>query len=263
MKKNNYHTHTFRCKHATGDVVDYAREAFNGGATILGISDHVPWPDHRWDEVRMDISQLDEYEQAIEHARKIYPKLKILKGMECEYNKEFHSYLEDELLGKRQYQYLVGAGHYTYLDGEWWNSFLYLKSARALQSYAKNLIEIMDSGLYAFLAHPDLFGCGYDEWNPDIEKCAHDILQAAEDTKTPLEINGNGFRKDIKTTKSGTRYPYPWKTFWEMAGDYDIQVICNSDAHEPENVLANLEDCYQIADDCNLTTIELINLLSL
>ena len=98
MKKNNYHTHTFRCKHATGDVVDYAREAFNGGATILGISDHVPWPDHRWDEVRMDISQLDEYEQAIDYARKTYPKLKILKGMECEYNKEFHSYLEDELL---------------------------------------------------------------------------------------------------------------------------------------------------------------------
>ncbi|MFL2750649.1 MAG: hypothetical protein ACJ0DI_14580 [bacterium] len=44
MKITNHHSHTFRCKHAQGDAVDYVRHAFQGGASVYGISDHSPIP---------------------------------------------------------------------------------------------------------------------------------------------------------------------------------------------------------------------------
>ena len=53
----NLHTHTYRCKHAEGDVNDYCREAAKAGLSIVGISDHVPFPDNRWLDVRMHYSE--------------------------------------------------------------------------------------------------------------------------------------------------------------------------------------------------------------
>lgn len=39
----NYHTHTFRCRHATGTPKDYIKYAIDGGIEYMGFSDHVPF----------------------------------------------------------------------------------------------------------------------------------------------------------------------------------------------------------------------------
>ena len=44
----NYHTHTYRCQHASGDVEDYCEAAVEQGLQVLGISDHTALPDDRW-----------------------------------------------------------------------------------------------------------------------------------------------------------------------------------------------------------------------
>src|SRR4051812_28298406 len=118
------HTHTFRCQHASGDVPDYARIAAAGGCRVLGISDHVPLPDGRWAEVRMDMDELASYESAIAQAKRENPGLAILSGLECEWLPELGSYYRDELLGRRGYHYLIGAGHYVETkDGVWKGTF--------------------------------------------------------------------------------------------------------------------------------------------
>lgn len=256
MSLTSFHTHTFRCKHATGDVIDYARSAFDAGSRILGISDHVALPDDRWPEARMAFSELDAYEQAIAFAQKALPELQILKGMECEYSPDYHSYFKDELLGERAYDYLIGAGHYTPVNGTWINSFENLNTATALAAYGAYLTQMMESGLFAFIAHPDLFGCSNTDWSADLAACSRDILQAAEATHTPLEINGYGFRKPFVQSAEGLRPRYPWRPFWEMAADYDIQVICNADAHHPKDVLANIEDAEALAKALKLEIID-------
>ena len=38
----NYHTHTWRCMHATGTEREYIENAIRGGLKILGFSDHTP-----------------------------------------------------------------------------------------------------------------------------------------------------------------------------------------------------------------------------
>ncbi len=258
MTAINFHTHTYRCRHATGDVIDYAKAALRQGCTELGISDHVPFPDDRWLDVRMSFDQLDHYEQAIASARRKLPQIKIHKGMECEYDTAFHSYLEDELLGERHYDYLIGAGHYTPLNGNWLNSFAELDTPEALVAYAKYLVQMMETGLFAFIAHPDIFGCSNESWNADLEACSRDILQAAQGTATPLEINGNGFRKSPISTAEGERLRYPWRPFWELATDYRIKVICNADAHHPEQVLANMCDAQRLAAELGLDVIRSI-----
>ena len=95
----NYHTHTYRCKHATGDVPDYCQAAVEQGLTVLGISDHAALPDDRWPGVRMSMLELPEYCGAIDAARQAFPTLTLLKGMECEFAPEYASHLEDTLLG--------------------------------------------------------------------------------------------------------------------------------------------------------------------
>ena len=62
MLQRNYHTHTYRCQHATGDVIDYANAAIDAGLTTLGMSDHAAMPDNRWNNVRMSMPELDDYE---------------------------------------------------------------------------------------------------------------------------------------------------------------------------------------------------------
>src|SRR5690554_6113258 len=103
----NYHTHTFRCNHAEGDVVDYAKKAVEKGFSLLGMADHTPLPDDRWLSMRMAYAELPDYVQAIEHAREQYPELTILKGMECEWTKEYHNFFAEELLGKYEFDYLI------------------------------------------------------------------------------------------------------------------------------------------------------------
>mgnify|MGYP001233024644 FL=1 len=83
--QHNFHTHTFRCKHAKGDVADYCEMAIARGMKTLGISDHSALPDDRWLAARMHYVDLAEYTAAIDKAREQYPELRVVKGMECEY----------------------------------------------------------------------------------------------------------------------------------------------------------------------------------
>ena len=40
----NYHTHTARCRHASGEDREYVLAAVQSGVKILGFSDHAPFP---------------------------------------------------------------------------------------------------------------------------------------------------------------------------------------------------------------------------
>ncbi len=248
----NLHSHTYRCKHATGDVTDYAREAVAAGLGVLGMSDHTPFPDGRWSEVRMDLHELPDYLKAIEDAKAAFPELRILRSMECEWTPEYEGFYRDELLGRHQLDYLILGAHYIPagiqggrptggLDGyrTVWEG---VRDPFHLRLHTDFLIASMRSGLFAFVAHPDLFGSAYMAWDAETVACTKAILAAAQDLRLPLEINGYGLRKRMVDAPSGPRRPYPLSPFWELAVGYDIEVLVNSDAHTPEDVVANIEE---------------------
>lgn len=252
MKNGNYHTHTYRCKHASGDVSDYAAKAVAAGLEVLGISDHTPLLDGRWHTIRMGIEELDSYERAIDEAIQKYPSIEILKGMECDWVKEYKNFFLEELKDKRKYTYLIGAIHNFKIDGKW--TICYSPEAFGhIKEYTDLAVEMIESEVFDFIAHPDLFGLFCPKWDNEATAAAKAICQAAETYKTPLEINGYGFRKPKIETEDGIRNAYPVEKFWEIATDYNIKVICNSDAHRPEDVTASIEDCMKIVSKYKLS----------
>lgn len=232
------------------------------GLTVLGISDHTALPDNRWPHIRMDIDELPAYCAAVDQAILDYPLLTILKSAECEYAKEYDSFFRDKLLGELEFDYLVGAAHFFPIEGEWMGSYGGTDSLSGLQAYANYFIESMESGLFAFMAHPDLFGNAYLRWDENTIAASHDICAAAAELKVPLEINGYGLRKPKIETPDGQRCMYPWLPFWELAASHDVKFIVNSDAHHPSDVNANLDEAAAIGNQLGMTMADLSHLES-
>jgi len=253
MHLDNFHTHTYRCKHASGDVADYCLEARRRGMQTLGFSDHSALPDDRWIQARMDYADLSEYTAAIDQAQIDFPDLKILKGMECEYIPKFRHWYEDELYGARRFDYLVGAAHFFTVDGKWFGTYGGTNSAARLAAFAAYNIAMIETGLFDFIAHPDLFGNCYKDWDADAIACSRDILQAAAEHGVGMEINALGLRKQAYK-KPENPYPlYPWLPFWEEATAFDVKVIINSDAHRPVDLQSRTGTATQIATDLGLS----------
>lgn len=255
---SNFHTHTYRCKHASGDVIDYVRHAAAQGARILGFTDHAPlmggarW----WDKTRMGEDELAGYLSAIDQARELFPDLIILKGLECEYLPQTRKLLRSEFLERHGCDYLIAGAHCLHWHGDWVGVGL-VNSAPMLAAYRDQVVDSIQSGLFAFIAHPDMFGSGYHAWDRHAEDCARAICEAAERCRVPLEINGYGLRKQAVFTPEGERKQYPLRNFWRIAAKHDIEVVCSSDAHRPDDVLASIPECRALAEEFGLKLADL------
>lgn len=248
----NYHTHTFRCKHAEGDVIDYAQAAIKKGLDVLGITDHTPLPDERWLSMRMGSDELPGYVKAIELAQEKHEELTILKGMECEWAPEYNNFFSEKLLGEYNFDYLILGAHFFPYQGNFLSSHSGVYNTERLLAYTNYLIKSMESGLFAFVAHPDLFGLSYLTWDENTISASRDILNAAQSLQIPLEINGYGLCKRIIETPSGSRSAYPWINFWELAREYEIEVVVNSDAHQPDHVDLGLKSGLELTQNLGL-----------
>ena len=117
----NYHTHCRRCKHAEGSVEDYVKQAICEGFDLLGMSDHVPYPDRDYG-YRMDYPEIWDYINEVREAQKKYgSELTLLLGFECEYLRSKRWYYE-ELLDKYGAEYLVLGQHFFEVDGRFQGS---------------------------------------------------------------------------------------------------------------------------------------------
>ena len=85
MIKNNYHTHTIRCGHASGEDEEFVLEAIALGLTEIGFADHIMLPDHSQIGIRGDYSLLDDYIDSLNKLKEKYKeKIKIHIGFEAE-----------------------------------------------------------------------------------------------------------------------------------------------------------------------------------
>jgi len=262
----NYHTHTYRCGHAIGDVDDYVQAARKAGLSELGFSDHMPHPDPRWPLSHMLSDELPGYVAAVGRARALEEArgskgISILLGLECEWSAGLEAFYREELMGAFGVEYLLAGIHYCEIDGDFVDSFS-LRSARELRAYARQVEGAVSSGLFACLAHPDVFMNGYLPWDDEAEACARDVLAACEAAQVPIEVNGNGLRKRRVPAPEGLRPPYPHVRFWELAADYDVTAIAGSDAHRPCDVGAGLEACRALAGNFGVRLAESLPIAS-
>ncbi len=257
----NLHTHTYRCKHAKGDVGDYCRHAVEAGLKTLGISDHTALPDDRWQGERMPYADLPAYMESITEAQKDYPQLRVLRSVECEFDNVYQSFYRDEMLGTYNCDYLIGAVHYFPQQGQWLSPFRDMNKSQAMTNFVDYFIDSMASGLFAFMAHPDNFGASLSIIDKQVQSLTRVMCEAAVDLDMIWEINGYGFRKTKVRTPQAYRRPYPLRAFWDIVAEYPIRVIINSDAHRPQDVAANLDDAAQMARQRGLEIVGLKEIL--
>ena len=223
----NYHTHTWRCNHATGREEDYVRNAIGRNFEILGFSDHTPYcfPHGYESGFRMRLDQLRDYCNTVRLLQKKYAgQIQIPLGVEMEF---YPAYFGEtiKVLQDAGIEYLLLGQHFV--DNEMGAHY----SGRAtgdvsiLKQYCRQAAEGMNTGLFTYLAHPDLIHFKGDEtvYRQEMRQ----LCREARCCGIPLEVNVLG-------CWSGRNYPNP--LFWELAAEEGCDVILGCDAHAPEHL---------------------------
>ena len=76
----NYHTHTWRCRHADGTEREYVETAIEAGFKILGFSDHTPqvYPGGYVCPVKMLPEELEGYVDTVLDLKREYRSIKMI-----------------------------------------------------------------------------------------------------------------------------------------------------------------------------------------
>lgn len=249
---SNYHTHTKRCKHAKGDDEEYVMHALEAGIKSLGFSDHapMPFPDGYVSYYKMENSEATEYVSSIRALRDKYKeKINIRVGLEAEYYPENFD-ASVKYWRELGIEYIILGQHFA-LAPEWDDArhpSFSPSGNEELLSYTDLCCEALKTGKFTYFAHPDVLG--YTGTDARLyERCVTRLVQTANDTETPLEVNLLGLRTDRH---------YPNERFWEIASKYRPKVIFGVDAHSPEQLkVAEIENkALQLAEKFELEIIE-------
>lgn len=222
----NYHTHTVFCRHASGDAEDYVRRAIENGIKYMGFSDHAP---HRhadgfelsW---RVQTAEALAYFEEISALRLKYRgEIDIKIGYEMEYYPES---FREMLAEARTYraEYLILGQHFVSSDAERapvnMHTVLRSDSEEKLRAYADTVSSGIRSGVFTYVAHPDIMNFTGDPrlYRDEMAK----ICEASLECGIPLEVNCLGIR-DMRN--------YPNPAFWKLAGEVGSPVTFGFDAH--------------------------------
>lgn len=288
MKKINYHTHTYHCGHANGSVEEMVKAAIDMGIEELGISEHIALPKYRkhlicslpavrsvksltslcrafyynGPKMRIPVKKVELYLDEISNCQKKYEKdIKIYKGFEAEGFSEYYDYYQ-KLLYENKIDYLILGHHfhkhcihsdYNARDG---------LPKKALYQYCNDVEKALETKLFSYIAHPDLFLMGYKKFDLDAQTVSRRICMKAKELNIPLELNAGGIRKGLQEIDGEMLYLYPNAHFWDIAAEVGNDVVFGLDAHNPKDFdLEIYETMVEFAKKHNLNVIDHIELL--
>lgn len=259
QNKVNLHTHSWYCGHGVGELSEYVDIALKGSLSVLGFSEHCPVESNRWPGSRMPFKSLETYLKECRALQSSNSRILILTGLECDYDPLFHNWYQEYLLDSGRVDYLIAGVHYLSNDSIIDRYVQYFPNdKKALYAYTDSYIKTIESGLFDYCVHPDLFGMFYENWDSDAIACSKAILECASAYAVPLEINGYGLNKPKIKTKMGKRRQYPVPYFWLLSNEYDVKIVASSDAHRPTDVVSQLIDAINFANELDLHLSSLI-----
>ena len=250
MLKANYHTHTKYCNHAGGLASDYAESAIKNGFNVLGMSDHAPLPlplkqpsDITFRNMYIE-EFLDGYLVDAYNAKEKYKdKLTMYVGVETEYIKAYHKHYE---FLRSKLDYMILGIHFFYIGDKRINTYGEINKSNIME-YAKVACEAMNTGLYDYFAHPDLFFIQYKNedgnivWDELCDKASRIMIECAIKNNVYLEINANGPNNSRRFGYSEDfNWLYPTSHFWSIVKEYpEAKCIIGSDAHNPDSLVTS------------------------
>lgn len=254
--KANFHTHTFRCNHAGCSDQRYVDVAIESGIKVLGFSDHTPYvgfEDDYYSFYRMRPEQISDYVDSVTELREQYKdKIEIRLGLEAEYYPKLFPLLLDFL---RPYgiEYLILGQHFLD-DDQHGLSAHWINEESQLVRYADQCIEALETGLFSYLAHPDL--PRFDHSHPAFKREMRRLCECSNRLGLPVELNVLGIYRERH---------YPCEEFLEVCRECDSTVILGVDAHLPDQFChkASIDRAYELVDKYGLKVTEEIDVTRL
>ena len=231
--KYNYHTHTELCHHAKGSNEDFVLAAIEAGFDEIGFADHSPWPFTNFvSGIRMTADELPDYCNSIKELKEKYKdKISIKLGLECEYFPKYSSWLKEKI-EEHGIDFII-LGHHFSKDEPGSNYNGSMSTPEELYNFRDDITEGMETRLFSYVAHPDIFMRGYPVFDSHCEKISRQIIEKSIETGIPLEYNLLGLSHSKNDGKQG--YPYP--DFWKLVGEMKPPVTMGIDAHTPSAYL--------------------------
>ncbi len=220
----NYHTHTYRCGHATGTEREYIEKAIASGIKKMGFSEHIPLvlPDGTEYYYRLKTAQKEDYIKTLLALKEEYKnKIEIHIGYETEYYTKF---FEDMVKSAKEegIEYLILGQHCVGYDKgcvHWVTEAT--EDEEVLTEYTGSIIKAIKTGYITYVAHPDMINFVGDD--KIYEREMKRLCIAAKENNIPLELNFLGIRNARN---------YPNEKFWEIAGREGAAAVFGFDAHD-------------------------------
>ena len=253
-KMTNFHMHTSRCHHAYASDEDFVLTSIQNGFEVIGFSDHSCW---KYDSdfiphMRMRVEDFDDYKKSVLALKEKYKdQVEIHLGMEAEYYPDMQDWLLQFCVDE-EIEYLIFGNHFYKSDelGIYFGNV----NPRYVQAYFDTCIEGLKTGMYSYLAHPELILRNeYLRWNSEIEAQFTRICKLCKKLDIPLEYNVLGMQMNQKL--GYLSYPHP--RFWRLAGKYGCKAIIGMDAHCKRDLDRRLYE--QAYEDLEAYGVEIVN----
>jgi len=233
----DYHSHHYRCGHATGTMRDYIESARSKGLTTFGVSDHGPayfmdGVDHAFPQTQMAVSELPRYvAEARELQTEYADRIAVRVGLEADFILERAPDLA-VLLEADPLDYVLGSVHYvlgkSVFDRARWRA---APAEPVWRAYYQLVIEAAESGLFDILSHLTVVEAYSPPLPPELaDELYVPVADAIGRAGCAVEVNTSGYRK------MGGDEPFPNRRMLRHLIGRGVPLTFGSDSHKPDQV---------------------------
>ena len=224
----------------------------------MGFSEHIPlkFSDGTQSAYRIAEEDVENYINEINYLKEKYKdQIEIKIGLECEYFEEYMPWLTT-VAAQKGIDYLIFGNHFAASEETGSRYFGNdCATPERLEEYRVSALAGINSGAFAYMAHPDLFLLTYPAFDTRAEQVSREICRAAAILDLPLEFNISGFRRSDECHRG---FPHP--DFWRIAAEEGNKAIIGVDAHSHTALSANEDYVRAVAilDKLHIERIEIL-----
>ena len=229
----DYHVHVIghgEYEFASQRIQTYIQQARAAGLSEIGLLEH----DEYWQQIDFNL---------IKRIQQDNPDINIRPGLEIDFIPGREKYI-NSIIMSAPWDYLIGSVHF--IDGwgfdhpDYIDEFEYSDIDIIFDQYYNLIAQTVDSGLFDIVGHLDLIKIwGHKPIKKSASAYVEPILKKIKASGLVVEINSAGLRKPVKEI-------YPSREIMEQMFRLNIPVTLGSDAHNPEQVGDELENCVEL-----------------
>ena len=228
----DYHIHT-TFSDGVGTVAECVEHAIAVGLPEVGLADHFsPLQPTPWETASIPFALLDRYVEEVHEARRAYPEITVLLGVEADYVPGQEAEL-DAVLSSYPFEFVIGGVHvvdgFEFDDPARRGDSRWADPDALFVAYYEKVRRAAEYGRFDVIAHLDYIGLWGHVPGPAVHAGIAAALAAIASAGGAIELN-----TDRITDPAGVMYPS--HDVLCAARERGIPLVLSSDAHVAEHV---------------------------